>query len=214
MLSILNRDCHSKNFTSAPLRFFGKLTFVQDMKSFAPLRELLGDSRTFYLISVGMDSTYVYLNAHYREKFEPQHGDLIGKHYAVTMHREDTHICAEVSAKCFNNPGQGFPATIRKYDGHGGYVATQWDYKATFDENGKPSGIFCIGYDITKFVRTAMELEKMEYIQSHVIRKPIANLMGLVKLLEEVDDREMYQKLVGMIRVSADELDKVINPRQ
>lgn len=41
------------------------------MKSFAPLREMVGDYRTFYLISIGMDSTYVYLNLNYREEFEP-----------------------------------------------------------------------------------------------------------------------------------------------
>lgn len=180
------------------------------MKSFAPLRELLGNSRTFYLIGVGMDSTYVYLNAHYREKFEPQHGDLIGKHYAVTMHGEDGRICADVAAQCFAYPDRVFPATIRKHDGVGGYIATQWDYKAIFDDHGEPSGIFCIGYDITNFVRTAQELEKMEYIQSHVIRKPIANLMGLVKLLEDTEDRVIQQSLVEMIRESADELDLVV----
>ncbi|TKC09861.1 hypothetical protein FA048_06510 [Pedobacter polaris] len=182
------------------------------MKNFSAIKELLDNSTTFYLISVKMDSRYGYLNGHYKKIFEAQHGDLINQHYAITMHQEDMAICSEVSAQCFANPQQIFPATIRKHDGKGGYIATQWDYKAMFDQQGHPAGVFCIGYDITAFMLSSAALEQMEHIQSHVIRKPIANLLGLTELLHDHSLPLETQNIIEMIRTGVSELDEFIKP--
>ena len=180
------------------------------MQNFESVKQLLDNSSTFYLISVGMDSTYSYLNPLYKSIFESQHGDLIGQNYAVTMHENDTDICAEVSQKCFISPEEIFPATIRKHDGQGGYIVTQWDYKAMFDPKGEPSGIFCIGYDITAFIHKTTALEQMEHIQSHVIRKPIANLLGLVGLLDEQPLEKEGRSILQMVKQAVAELDRFI----
>ncbi len=94
--------------------------------------------------------------------FEHLHGKVVGMPYQLTMHPDDTKICEEVAAKCFANPNQMFPATIRKHDGKGGYVITQWEYKAMFTDNNEPKGVFCLGYDITKFVAEQMQLKEAE----------------------------------------------------
>ncbi len=190
-----------------------RLYCVLVMESFEPLRNLLDNSSTFYLISVGMDSTYQYVNSLYSKVFEPQHGNLLGKNYAITMHPEDTVVCQAVGAQCFRYPNLVFPAKVRKHDGRGGYIATQWDYRALMDKSGNPSGIFCIGYDITTLVQTTSALEHIEHIQSHVIRKPIANLQGLVELFERAVSREEQLGLMGMIRSSVDELDLVVRSK-
>lgn len=182
------------------------------MKNFKAIQELLKNSPTFYLIAVNMDSTYGYVNTRYSDIFEQQHGELIGKHYAITVHPDDTSICAKVAEKCFNSPNDVFPAIIRKHDGKGGYIATQWDYKAMVDEMGNPQGIFCIGYDITAFLQKTSALEELEFIQSHVIRKPIANLVGLVGLLKDLPANENQAQLTTMIHQAVAELDLFMSP--
>ncbi|MDQ7949584.1 MAG: hypothetical protein REI93_12105, partial [Pedobacter sp.] len=89
----------------------------------------------------------------------------------------------------------------------GGYIATQWDYKAMFDDNNQPAGIFCIGYDITEFMKTTAALSQMEFIQSHIIRKPIANLLGLIELLKTVKVSPESEQIVQMIDQASIELD-------
>lgn len=178
------------------------------MQNFEAVKALLHHSETFYLISVSMDSTYAYVNAHYHRLFNKQHGELVGQHYSVTIHQEDLSVCAVVAEKCFAQPELTFPATIRKHDGRGGYIATQWDYKAMFDEYGQPAGIFCIGYDITSFMRTSAALHQMEFMRSHVIRKPIANLVGLVGLLQTSEVTPATATLLQMIEEAVDELDQ------
>ena len=177
------------------------------MTDFNAVKALLHNSNTFYLIAVTMDSTYGYVNTLYQKQFESQYGNLVGQHYSLTIHEDDLAICGAVGAQCFAEPKANFPATIRKHDGKGGYIATQWDYRAMLDEQGNPLGIFCIGYDITSFMQKSAALHQMEMIQSHVIRKPIANLVGLIDLLKTVATSPESAEILTMVNSAVGDLD-------
>lgn len=178
-----------------------------------------------------MEGNYTYVNENYVKTFSKIHGEMLGRPYQITMHPDDTRICEEVAAKCFNNPDKLFPATIRKHDGHGGYVITQWEYKAMFFDDGTPEGIFCLGYDITKFVQernqlaiSLKDLEEAQYVlekkelvlnqimfeQSHIIRRPVANILGLIHVLKKMELDHNLQNIIDMLYTSTEELDEVI----
>lgn len=194
------------------------------MSNFEETKKLLHNSNMYYLIAVSMDSNFSYINKRYQTIFEPVHGNLIGQHYAITMHEDDLHICQSVSAQAFMHPDEIFPAVIRKNDGKGGYVVTEWEYKAMFDNYGQPAGVFCIGHDITQFFQNSLELkdakasllksmlniEQLNYIQSHGVRKPIANILGLVDLLEGMDMDSSIKEIFDLITESVKELDILI----
>jgi PAS domain S-box-containing protein len=194
------------------------------MQEFEETRKLLENSNIYYLIAVGMDSNYSYVNSRYQRIFNNVHGNLVGQHYSVTMHPDDLEVCRSVSELAFTSPDKVFPAIIRKHDGKGGFVITQWEYKAMFSDDGTPAGIFCIGHDITEFMQNSTELRnakasltktqftlaQINYIQSHVVRKPIANIMGLSLLLESVEMEPNLKSMFDMINESAKELDQVI----
>ena len=76
-----------------------------------------------------------------------------------------------------------------------------------FNEKGEPCGVFCLGYDITEFIHKSAALEQMSYIQSHVIRKPIANLVGLMNLLNQQVLTKEQELMINMIKQEVDELD-------
>lgn len=194
------------------------------MESFDETRKLLHNSSLYYLISVDMNSNYSYVNNRYRSAFNGLHGDLVGQHYSVTMHPDDLQVCRKVSEQCFRNPDRVFPAIIRKHDGKGGFIITQWEYKAMFNADHQPLGIFCMGNDITEFMQTTMALEQTKeslidakltlsqiaYIQSHVVRKPIANMLGLTHILDSMEVQPEVKSILSMITDSAKELDKAL----
>ena len=180
------------------------------MKQFEEIKTLLGESGTYYLIAVDMESNYSYLNKHYAEIFEPIHGNLIGKHYAVTMHPDDQETCKIVSEMAFTYPKSVFPATLRKHNGSAGFIVTRWEYKAMFDEHGAPSGIFCIGHDITELIKVTGELQQVKEDHSHAIRLHVANILGLGKIIQEATDEVDMQDAAKMIVQSAAGLDTVI----
>ena len=194
------------------------------MQTFEETKELLDNSTIYYLIAVGMDSNYSYVNQRYSRIFEEFYGSLVGQNYSITMHKDDMEICRSVSEKAFSQPDKVFPAIIRKHDGKGGYIITQWEYKAIFSAQNEPTGVFCIGHDITEHMQNSTELKntresltktkltlaQINYIQSHVFRKPIANIMGLSLLLKTMEMEPERKYIFAMINESAEELDEVI----
>ncbi|ALL07084.1 hypothetical protein AQ505_17290 [Pedobacter sp. PACM 27299] len=183
---------------------------MNGIQHFHAIKELLGDSRTYYLIAVDMDSKYSYLNRHYTEAFQTIHGDLVGKHYAITMHEEDQQICQAVSEKAFLHRESVFPATLRKHDGNGGFIITKWEYKAMFNDHDLPIGIFCIGHDITELMQVSGKLHEIKISHSHSIRRYVANLLGLGKLIQEATDLIDVKDAAKMIVQSVTDLDKVV----
>lgn len=194
------------------------------MEHVKQINDFLAQSSFFYTIAIGMDSRYSYVSDNYNRNFDQSKGSLLGKHFSVTLHPDDVVICEEVGSRCFQDPAGLYPATLRKHDGRGGYVVTQWEMQAFFDAAQQPAGIFCIGYNITEYINTQTRLEnanseiadkndklsEISFLQSHVVRKPLANIMGLAGLLDatELDDKQ--RRISNMITSSATELDEVI----
>lgn len=187
-------------------------------------KRLLNDSTFYYIIQTNMEGRYVYINNHYRNVFGPIHGQIVGEHYLKTIHPDDKNVCEEISVKCFTHPDQVFPATIRKHDGNGGYIITQWEYKALFDENNEPAGVFCLGFNVTEHITHSEKLKDTQsrlahkdvllrelfFTQSHVIRKPLANIMGLASILSKMELDQNMQNICSMLLESCNELDEVI----
>jgi hypothetical protein len=191
--------------------------------NFQSTKELLHDSNYYYIICTDNTGNYSYINNHYANSFRHIHIDLVGQPYYITMHPDDTKVCEEVGGKCYAHPGKLFPATIRKHDGKGGYVITQWEF-ILMEEDGIPSGIFCLGYDITEYETVKVEVktihkdlnEKKERLgeiafeQSHIVRAPLASIIGLVALLREFDLGDKATEILDMLVVSTNRLDNVI----
>jgi hypothetical protein len=195
------------------------------MKNFEETKRLLDKSVLFYIVCVNMDSSYSYINEHYAKEFSHIKKELTGQPCSVTMHPDDMNTCVAVSTKCFENPGQLFPATIRKHDGNGGYVYTQWEYKAMFDEQNNPAGIFCLGYNISKYIAEASQLltakeeieintlkmKKIIFQQSHLIRAPLSNIIGLCSILDKSLLDANTSNVCDMILESSKQLDDIIH---
>ncbi|MFE3867376.1 hypothetical protein ACFX5E_04705 [Flavobacterium sp. LS2P90] len=194
------------------------------MKNVEETKRLFNNSTLFYTISTDMDGKYSYINEHYAREFSYIDSNLVGKPYHITMHTDDINTCIEVSTKCFENPTKLFPATIRKHDGKGGYVYTQWEYKAMFDDKKKPAGIFCLGYNITKFVGEELQLQKANekneknsntikniiFQQSHLVRAPLSNIIGLTSILDKTLLDSNTSNICDMILESSNQLDQII----
>jgi hypothetical protein len=187
------------------------------------IKELLHDSNFYYIVCVGNDSNYMYINNYYASRFHYIAENLIGKPYYITMHPDDTKVCEEVGALCYQYPGKLFPAVIRKHDNKGGYIFTQWEYLLII-ENDVPQGIFCLGYDTTEHEIAKKNVEKINqdlaekntllnniaYEQSHIVRAPLANILGLVSILKTYRHDDYIQSIIDMLEESSNKLDDII----
>jgi len=194
------------------------------MKSITETIKLLENSNFYYSLIIGMDNRYIYVSPHYSRNFDFLNESLTGKPFYITLHPDDVKICREVGSRCFENPEKLFPATLRKHDGKGGFIFTQWEFKALFEDNGEPYGIFSIGYNITEHITTSNQLEnaiieiesktnklnQISYMQSHMVRKPLANILGLANVMNNMEVDHNLNGIKNMMVNSAKELDDVI----
>lgn len=193
------------------------------ISNFESTKRLLHDSNFYYIICTDNDGKYSYINNNYANSFNYIHENFIGQPFYITMHADDVKVCEEVGGKCYAQPGTLFPATIRKHNGQGGYVVTQWEFTVMV-ENNIPQGIFCLGYDITEYESAKNEvqnvnknleskqvlLDTIAYEQSHLVRAPLANIMGLVGILKKLNLSTSEAAICTMLEESANRLDEAI----
>lgn len=196
---------------------------MQSAYNFESTKQLLHNSILYYIICTDVHGNYSYINNRYAVSFKHVTDKLIGKPFSITMHPDDAKVCEEVAAKCFSHPGQLFPATIRKNNGKGGYIITQWEFTLIV-ENHEPQGIFCLGYDITEMEITKKEvvsinndlqskknrLDSIAFEQSHYVRAPLSNIMGLAAILKNHKIDADTSNLLTMMEESCNKLDLVI----
>lgn len=190
---------------------------------FNSTKALLHNSDFYYIICTDNIGNYSYINQRYANSFKHIHTNLVGQPYYITMHPDDTKVCEEVGGKCYACPGKLFPATIRKHNGRGGYVITQWEF-VLMEEAGIPQGVFCLGYDVTEHEIVKNKVKKINkdlalkndllgeiaFEQSHIVRAPLASILGLVDLLKTCELNENTAEIVNMIEESSKKLDLVI----
>ena len=187
------------------------------MQSVAQTIALLKSSQFFYTIVVDMQGNYSYVSPSYDKHFSFLGGSLNGKQFETTLHPDDRIICQEVGTKAIQEPTQVHQATLRKHDGKGGYIHTQWEFRSLQDTMNQPIGIFCIGYNITAHVESQdlaeIQTEKLNEIgllQAHEVRRPLANIKGLVDMFDPNATIEELFQLKQMLQDSAETLDDIV----
>jgi len=183
--------------------------------TFDHIVNLLNNSSTFYLVLVDDDGNYAYLNDYFIEKYAYYYKRGAKRSALAALHPDDHGACYKANMLCRQHPQECFQLTLRKLNGTGGYTITQWDFKANCTPDGAIEGIVGIGYDITDFESRqdhikflTSTLRDVAYKQSHVLRRPLANIVGLVELLEQGEINESSAAIIKMLKQSCRELNQ------
>jgi hypothetical protein len=182
--------------------------------SFEEAVKLLADSSNFYLVKIDNQGLYVYMNQHFIQQHSTFYNGTDIRSAAIALHPDDHDLSYATFLKCMAQPTHTFPATLRKLDGKGGYIITYWEYKANILANGSTEGVIGVGYDITAFesrrehIRFLTDtLNHLARQQSHGVRRPLANIGGLVEVLKLMgEDNPDILAVTDKLSQSCDEL--------
>lgn len=111
-----------------------------------------------------------------------------------------------------------FSAEIMNHKKDGTPYWVKMDISPILNKVGEPERFVSILTDITerkKFVLQLQEQNKrlrdIAWINSHGIRRPLSNILGLIYLFQRhQDDKEYYNELVLLLQQSAKELDQIV----
>ncbi|WP_342646767.1 hypothetical protein [Mucilaginibacter sp. CSA2-8R] len=188
------------------------------LSTFQYIVDLLKTSRTYYLVLVNHNGDYAYINDYFLDKYAGFYKDQASRPASAALHPDDHDLAYQTSLLCLANPEQSFHVTLRKLNGKGGYIITQWDFKANLLADGSIEGIVGVGYDITdfesrqdhiKFLTTT--LRDVAYKQSHLLRRPLANIVGLIDILDASPMDDAGKLIIQMLKQSCAELNQEFN---
>jgi PAS domain S-box-containing protein len=102
----------------------------------------------------------------------------------------------------------------------GNTIYLEVNFNPIFTENDDIEGACCFIHDVTSrkerentVVNQLNQLREIAWIQSHKVRTPVANILGLTSLLKGYDENESKEhlnELLQMIHQSAEQLDDII----
>ena len=183
-------------------------------------------SQTNYVVRTDTDGKYTYAN----DKFIRDFGwvdskSIIGQDAVSSILPYHHQRLFDIVAKCIAHPNEVFQVSLDKPKQEGGVVTTLWDFICMKGELDALSEIQCIGIDISKRIKAEQnlqlsledlykhnkELQTYAYVISHNLRAPIANILGLVSLVEvDRDDVEAMNEYIKDLKDSATKLDQVV----
>ncbi|MES2003988.1 MAG: PAS domain S-box protein [Bacteroidota bacterium] len=164
-----------------------------------------------------MDKNYDIISAN--EPFDQRMKLITGKHIGRISHGD---FPQETQRKWIEYYERGFSGDSFKIIWHeqlpGLDLYEEVSFNPIVDDKGEIQGVCCISRDITEnylYTRRIEEqndqLRKIAWIQSHEVRAPLSDIMGLVSLVREgiISDQEQA-KVIELISQAANKLDTVI----
>lgn len=134
------------------------------------------------------------------------------------VHPDDIETTTDIVDYCVQTKESRWTAEYRFRCADGNYKTVLDRGFLIFNEQGQPMRMIGSMQDITermKYIHTIEEhnkrLREIAWTQSHVVRAPLARIMGLVPLIADEDtDIDTRQILLSHLLISADELDEII----
>jgi PAS domain S-box-containing protein len=151
---------------------------------------------------------------------EDEFFDLSSDFYKSIIHPDDFHMAQETIKKVMQSKdGEVIEMTVRARRSDGFYIwvhSRQMIYQRSSD--GKACTIITEVEDLTKLIGIQNELEEkvrqlevVSYKNSHLLRSPVASIIGLVEIIDEQGiTSEHNMKIFNFLKEAITKLDVVI----
>jgi hypothetical protein len=182
--------------------------------SFENLQRLLHDSSIYCLVKVTVQGEYEYINNHFLERYAAHYQDSEKYQVERSILACDRDLAKAIFLKCMNNPGDSFSVNLKMTDGSEGLIVVNWEFRAYLNQSGDVENLIGIGSDISANESKINHIGYLTHVlneiaqqQSHAVRRPLANIIGLINLLSDpkFHDPETGE-LIKMLNLSCTDL--------
>jgi PAS domain S-box-containing protein len=134
------------------------------------------------------------------------------------IHPDDVQRGIDLFKKAQALPGVPLSAQLRSRHKEGHYIWIEGTITNLLDNESV--GAFIINYhDITERVKYLIDIEEQNkklreiaWIQSHVVRAPLASMMGLVNVIKDMDmSSDEFKTWIGYFNTTAEEMDAIVH---
>jgi PAS domain S-box-containing protein len=158
----------------------------------------------------------VYVNAAMLKMSGYEESELIGKSPNSLYGQDSDPAVLNSLAKAIANECE-ITLEFKNYRKDGAPFDVSATISPIADSKGQLSNWISIQRDVTKqkeYLDAIKEqnarLKNIRWLQSHGVRAPLARIMSLVELISTCENDEERSKLINFLKISADELDRII----
>lgn len=143
--------------------------------------------------------------------------EVYGKTPMELLHGEETNAETVALLKAQLGRGQSFSGELVNYTKNGEKYWIHLNCTPVFDEDDGFKGFVAVSNVITerkeregRLQKQTAALRNIAWLSSHEVRKPAANILGILALLRHADMQEEVNEYVGLLEQAAEELDRIV----
>ena len=125
-------------------------------------------SQSNYLIRTDLEGNFTYANPAFLEQYK-SFGEIMGMFSLDTIHPDDHEKTYRMVEVCLSEPGKVVPIEIKKRLPDQEGMTNFWEFVAIADEQGNPTEVQGVGYDITEKKNALQKIEKSEAFMRSLI---------------------------------------------
>ncbi len=175
------------------------------------------ENSTDVILTIDDNSIITYISPNAKNVFGFDYTEIRGVSLLEFSHPDEKEMVSNDIAEAFNDENGLLKATtrIRHKDGH--YLWIQSEGTVRITPEGKKYGII-VSRDIDKERRSELQireqnrkLKDIAFIQSHILRRPLANILGLLAINTLSDNLPAESsRLLNLIKTEAENMDDIV----
>ena len=175
------------------------------------------ENSTDVILTIDENGVITYISPNAKNVFGFDYTEIKGFSLLEFSHPDEKVLIAEDISAAFNNDKGILKATSRIMHKEGYYLWIQSEGTVRTTPEGKKYGII-VSRDIDKERRSELQvreqnrkLKDIAFIQSHILRRPLANILGLLAMNTLSDNMPLESvRLLNLIRKEAETMDDIV----
>jgi len=186
----------------------------------------LVNNTTFYICKAGVDGGLTFCNAFYSSQLNVTPLDINGNK-TVFFHAVNTDYL-EPAREAFFSVASGKDSRrrvlLKETNSNQVEVYNLWDFIALKNSHDNLVEVLCLGYDVSELEKNRAQVQMLadytsfqnkrilEYnsIVSHDIRSHVANSVGLISLMDIIENQDEYQNYFRLLKKEIRKTDRTI----
>lgn len=186
----------------------------------------LVNNPTFYICKTRIDGVLTFYNDLYADELEAEsfNGEKVGLDFFHSVKPEYMDFAKEAFFSVASGVESKRRVLLKEINSDQLEVTNLWDFIGLKNSQEKLSEVLCLGYDVSELEEnknqvqlladyTAFQNKKiLEYnsIVSHDIRSHVANSVGLINLMELINEEDEYNEYFMMLKKEIKKTDRTI----
>lgn len=157
----------------------------------------------YYTVVLDAAGDYIAVNAHYKAHIAPQLVADVSCSILKDVQQEDHQLFLEAFTTCCSNAQVPQQVLLRMKDADGDMLPVHWEFSVTYQRDGTRI-VGCQGFAVSNYYNIIEKhkaiINQLSYDQNHVYRKSVANILGIINLLEFMPLDEHSRSLIQIIQ--------------